>query len=70
MCARNTPKHTCIEHSVLFENGKNLKAYETLSVDGEDFEKIGEAFEKEHPTVSTVQIAMPPLKLMCQRKAC
>ena len=39
-------KHTCVEHSAVMENGKRVwKAYETLFVDGEDFEKIGEAFE-------------------------
>ena len=39
-------KCNCIEHSAVMENGKRVwKAYETLSVDGEDFEEIGKAFE-------------------------
>mgnify|MGYP004607984799 FL=1 len=68
MRAEYPKKHTCIEHSAIFENGKRIwKAYETLSVDGEDFEKIGEAFEKEHP-VSTVQIGNAAVKLMRQRE--
>ena len=68
MRAEYPKKHPCIEHSSIFENGKRIwKAYETLSVDGEDFEKIGEAFEKEHP-VSTVQIGNAAVKLMRQRE--
>ena len=40
-------KHECIEHSAILENGVRVwKEYSTLFVDGEDFEKIGEAFEK------------------------
>lgn len=39
-------KHNCTEYSAIMENGKRVwKSYETLFVDGEDFEKIGEAFE-------------------------
>ena len=42
-------KHTCIEHSAILENGRRVwKAYETLFVDGEDFQEIGAAFEKAH----------------------
>lgn len=42
-------KHNCTEYSAIMENGKRVwKAYDTLFVDGEDFEKIGEAFEAEH----------------------
>jgi len=41
-------KHNSTEYSALLENGKRVwKEYSTLYVDGEDFEKIGEAFEKE-----------------------
>lgn len=41
-------KHDCIEHSAIMENGIRVwKAYSTLYVDGEDFEAIGAAFEKE-----------------------
>lgn len=61
-------KHNCIEHSAITENGKRVwKAYETLFVDGEDFEQIGEAFETEH-VVSTSQIGNAIVKLMSQRE--
>lgn len=41
-------KHNSTEHSAIMEDGKRVwKAYDTLFVDGEDFEQIGEAFEKE-----------------------
>lgn len=40
-------KHDCTEYSAIMENGKRVwKDYQTLFVDGEDFEAIGEAFEK------------------------
>ncbi len=40
-------KHNCTEHSAIMESGKRVwKAYDTLFVDGEDFVRIGEAFEK------------------------
>ena len=40
-------KHTTMEHSAVMVNGKReWTAYETLYVDGEDFEEIGAAFEK------------------------
>lgn len=39
-------KHNCIEHSAVMEQGRRVwKAYETLFVDGEDFEEIGRAFD-------------------------
>lgn len=42
-------KHNCTEHSAITENGERVwKAYDTLFVDGEDFNQIGEAFEKEY----------------------
>ena len=48
--ARYPGKHTCTEHSAVLENGKRVwKAYETLFVDGEGFEKIGEDFGVFHP---------------------
>lgn len=49
-------KHDCIEHSAIMENGIRVwKAYSTLYVDGEDFEEIGAAFEKEcHPNVGKI----------------
>lgn len=60
-------KHTCVEHSAMLENGRRVwKAYETLFVDGEDFERIGDAFEKAHP-VRTVQLGLAAVKLMRQR---
>ena len=41
-------KHDSIEYSAIMENGKRVwKEYSTLYVDGEDFDKIGDAFEKE-----------------------
>lgn len=41
-------KHMSTESSAIMENGKRVwKTYETLYVDGEDFEDIGEAFERE-----------------------
>lgn len=43
-------KHNCVEHSAVMENGKRVwKAYETLFVDGEDFNDIGAAFETSCP---------------------
>ena len=50
------------------ENGKRVwKAYTTLFVDGEDFEEIGEAFEKEMP-VSFGKIGDADIRLMSQRE--
>lgn len=61
-------KHTCVEHSAVSEAGKRVwKAYETLFVDGNDFEKIGEDFEKAH-AVSRVQIGNALVRLMYQRE--
>lgn len=61
-------KHNCIEHSAILENGERVwKAYETLFVDGNDFEQIGEDFEKSN-TVNTVQIGNATVKLMNQRQ--
>lgn len=60
-------KHNCIEHSAVIENGQRVwKAYETLFVDGEDFEDIGKAFEKSHP-VNITSIGDAPIRLMNQR---
>ena len=61
-------KHMCIEHSAILENGKRVwKAYETLFVDGEDFEQIGADFEKEH-AVGMTQIGNAAVRLMRQRE--
>ena len=44
--AEYSGKHNCTEYSAIMENGERVwKAYETLFVDGEDFEEIGKAFE-------------------------
>lgn len=51
----------------MLENGKRVwKAYETLFVDGEDFEKIGEDFEKAY-SIPTVQLGNAAIRLMNQR---
>lgn len=43
-------KHDSVEYSAILEDGKRVwKGYSTLYVDGEDFERIGQAFETEHP---------------------
>ena len=61
-------KHTCIEHSAVLENGKRVwKAYETLYVDGEDFNRLGADYEKAH-TVRSVQIGNAAVKLIRQRE--
>lgn len=60
-------KHNCVEHSAVMENGVRVwKAYETLFVDGEDFEKIGAAFE-ENGEVHAENIGAAESKLMSQR---
>lgn len=65
--ARYSGKHTCTEHSAVLENGKRVwKAYETLFVNGEDFEKIGEDFEKAY-SIPTVQLGNAAIRLMNQR---
>ncbi len=61
-------KRNCVEHSAVMENGKRVwKAYETLFVDGEDFEDIGAAFETVHD-VNKVMLGGAELKLMKQRE--
>lgn len=46
--AEYSGKHNCTEYSAVMENGKRVwKSYDTLFVDGEDFNDIGQAFEKE-----------------------
>ena len=61
-------KHTCVEHSAVSEAGKRVwKAYETLVVDGNDFEKIGEDYEKAY-AVPGVQIGNALVRLMYQRE--
>ena len=61
-------KHHCTEHSAVMQDGKRIwKAYETLFVDGEDFGRIGAAFE-EGNQVSREKLGNAELKLMSQRK--
>lgn len=60
-------KHNCTEYSAVLENGKRVwKRYETLSVDGEDFEEIGSAFEAGN-AVSKGMIGEARVRLMRQR---
>lgn len=61
-------KHNCIEHSAILENGKRLwKSYETLFVDGEDFDQIGKAFEENY-TVKKVTLGNGTMTLIKQRE--
>lgn len=61
-------KHLTHESSAVMENGQRVwKTYETLFVDGEDFEEIGSAFEKGH-TVTSVTLGNGTVKLMRQRE--
>lgn len=61
-------KHNCIEHSAVFENGRRVwKEYETLYVDGEDFEEIGKSFEKDGNSAESV-LGNATIKLMSQRQ--
>ena len=61
-------KHNSVEHSAIMEDGKRVwKAYETLFVDGEDFDDIGEAFEKE-VEISKIKLGNATLRLMDQKK--
>ena len=61
-------KRFCTEHSAVTENGKRVwKAYDTLYVDGEDFEQIGSAFEKAHE-VKKAMLGNAVLRLMKQRE--
>lgn len=61
-------KHDCVEHSAILEDGVRVwKEYSTLFVDGEDFEEIGIAFEKEYsPNIGTIGNATS--RLMRQRE--
>lgn len=61
-------KHNCTEHSAIMENGNRVwKAYETLFVDGEDFEEIGKAFE-ENCSVNKTKLGNGVLTFMKQRE--
>ena len=61
-------KHNSIEHSAIMESGKRVwKEYETLFVDGEDFDQIGEAFEQSN-AVNKAMIGNAELRLMNQKR--
>lgn len=61
-------KHNCVEHSAVLENGARVwKSYETLAVDGEDFDAIGEAFER-IGAVRKQHLGNGTLRLMKQRE--
>lgn len=61
-------KHDSTEHSAIMENGKRVwKEYSTLFVDGEDFDEIGDAFEKEY-TVNKVSLGNGTITFMKQRE--
>ena len=60
-------KHNCLEYSAVMENGKRIwKEYETLYVDGEDFDEIGTAFERTE-AVRKTSLGNAELRLMNQR---
>lgn len=60
-------KHDTIEHSAVMVVGKReWKAYQTLYVDGEDFEEIGAAFEIQYKPVR-VSLGNSSICLMRQR---
>ena len=60
-------KHNCTEHSAVMEDGVRVwKEYETLFVDGEDFARIGAAYE-EAKNVNKVRLGNAELRLMKQR---
>ncbi len=61
-------KHYVTEHSAMMVNGKReWVAYQTLFVDGEDFEQIGEVFEL-HGKMSRVLLGNGSIRLMRQRE--
>ena len=61
-------KHNCTEYSAVMENGARVwKEYETLFVDGEDFERIGTDFEKNHKVQKSV-LGNAELRFMSQRE--
>lgn len=65
--ANYASKHNCIEASAIMENGKRVwKEYETLFVDGEDFEDIGAAFEEKN-MANITGIGNAKIRLMNQR---
>lgn len=62
-------KHWTTEHSAVMENGKRKWiSYETLYVDGEDFQEIGKALEQQEKTVR-VSLGNSSICMMKQREA-
>ena len=60
-------KHNSIEHSAVMENGHRAwKQYETLFVDGEDFDEIGVAFENIY-SIHKEALGNGVIRLMKQR---
>ena len=60
-------KHNVTEHSAIWENGQRVwKAYDTLYVDGHDFEEIGADFEKS-ASVGRAALGNGQLTFMRQR---
>lgn len=61
-------KHLVTESSAMLIDGERVwKSYETLYVDGEDFERIGEDFEREVGVAKAV-LGNGTVRLMSQRK--
>lgn len=61
-------KHNSTEFSAIMENGRRVwKQYETLYVDGEDFNEIGRAFERECH-VKKADLGNGTITLMKQRE--
>lgn len=61
-------KHMTVESSAIMENGKRVwKSYETLYVDGEDFQDIGKAFESRKTVIKTT-LGNATLRYMRQRE--
>ena len=61
-------KHDCMEHSAIMENGRRVwKECRTLFVDGEDFDEIGAAFEREC-SVRTAPLGNGVIHFMRQRE--
>lgn len=61
-------KHLVKESSAVMVNGeREWVTYETLYVDGEDFERIGEAFESEEGRVASRMLGNGTIRLMRQR---
>lgn len=61
-------KHDSMEYSAIMENGERVwKGYSTLYVDGEDFNEIGNAFEKEC-SVQKVSLGNGTITFMRQRE--